>query len=34
MRDDRSRGFGYVSFKTIDAAKTALLKDGSELEGR
>ena len=34
MRNEQSRGFGYVEFRTLEAATNALLKDGSDLMGR
>ncbi|KAG6374986.1 hypothetical protein JVT61DRAFT_3761 [Boletus reticuloceps] len=30
----RSRGFGYVNFKTVDAVEKALALDGKEIDGR
>lgn len=30
----RSRGFGFVTFTTEDAAKSALAQDGKDLNGR
>jgi RNA recognition motif-containing protein len=34
MRDELSRGFGYVQFKNNDGAKAALSKNGAEMDSR
>lgn len=34
MRDDMSRGFGYVQFKSNEGAKSALTKNGADMNGR
>ncbi len=34
MRDELSRGFGYVQFKSVEGAKAALSKNGAEMNGR